>query len=109
MKSKDKDIYEPANHIVAQCFSLDNPCLIDIALERNVLDNYLELLCSPNTTLITEALWGLSNITASTQAHILAFFAHERLLDYTLTLMSHSHDGIQKEALWVICNAVNSN
>ena len=32
MSKKDSEIYEPASRIVSQCFSLDEPRLIDISL-----------------------------------------------------------------------------
>ena len=108
MASKDHAIYSPALTIVSQCFSLDEPRLIDTGLGAGVLDHYHSLLCSSDTALIANALWGLSNITASTQAHVSTFFSHDSLLNQVLTLMSHPHERIRGEALWVICNAVNS-
>ena len=108
MGSKDSTIYTPALTIVSQCFSLEVPNLIDIGLQRDVLSHYHELLGSSDTTCITEALWGLSNITASTKDHIYRVFMSEDLVDSVLTFMSHSHERLRAEALYVISNAINA-
>lgn len=63
---------------------------------------------SPSTDLIRETLWGISNITASTLSHIAAFLGEEMLLNRVLVLMTHSNCGLKTEAIYVICNLINS-
>jgi len=63
-------------------------------------------MSSTEVTTVREALWGLSNITASTPAHVAAFFDESQLLDRVLTLADHSNRDIRKEALFTLCNAV---
>ena len=89
MKSRDSAIYGDALRFVAQCFSTDDPRLIDIALSRDVLTNFEELLCSTSTKAVRETLWGLSNITASIESHIHAFIQAETLFERVLTLTCH--------------------
>ena len=40
MKSRDSEIHANALRFVSQCFSADEPHLIDIALSRDVLSNF---------------------------------------------------------------------
>ena len=73
MKSRDSGIHANALRFVSQCFSADVPHLIDIALSRDVLGNFEQLLCSTSTKAVVETLWGLSNITGSIESHVHAF------------------------------------
>ena len=73
MKSRNSAIHAEALRFVSQCFSTDEPHLIDIALSRDVLTNFKELLGSTSTKTVRETLWGLSNITAGNQDHVNAF------------------------------------
>ena len=58
---------------------------------------------------MTEALWGLSNFTASTEAYYTeAFISEQKLFCKVLCMMSHSHSRIRGEALFTICNAIDS-
>ena len=84
-----------ALRFVSVCFSTDAVHLIDIALNRDVLTNYQILLCSHSTDLVREALWGLSNITASSKDHVALFFQQEVLIERILTLMSNKNNSIQ--------------
>ena len=40
MKSRDNEIHANALRFVSQCFSTDDPRMIDIALSRDVLTNF---------------------------------------------------------------------
>ena len=94
MKSRDSTIHADALRFVSQCFSTDEPHLIDIALSRDVLGNFEDLLCSTSTKTIRETLWGLSNITASIEAHVNAFLSAESLFERVLTLTCNSNHDI---------------
>ena len=91
---------------MSQCFSLDEPGLIEIGLRLGVLDHYRQLLSSSDSHTIVRTLWGISNITASTHAHIATVLADEPLLDQVLTLISNPNQRIRIEALYVVCNAI---
>ena len=40
MKSRDNEIHTNALRFVSQCFSTDDPRMIDIALSRDILTNF---------------------------------------------------------------------
>jgi hypothetical protein len=73
MTHKSSEIHSTASRFVSQCFAGDNTHLIDIAIEKGVFDHYYDLLSASSTDLVKETLWGISNITASSRAHISAF------------------------------------
>lgn len=49
MAHRNVDLHTPATRFVSQCFSSESTHLIDSALERDVLQNYYNLLLSPST------------------------------------------------------------
>ena len=70
-----------ASRFVSQVFACDSNEVIDIGLENSVLAKYEIILESPQTEVVTEALWGLSNISASSlTAHTEALLAEHSLL-----------------------------
>lgn len=109
MKVKNAEIHLMALRFVSQCFSAnDASTLIDIALAKDVLTNYQILLCSSNVQVVKETLWGISNITASSQSHVNEFFAAQTLTERVLTFTSHQLMQLRGESLWVICNAITT-
>lgn len=108
MSHKKSSIHQTALRFVSQCFSSESTRLINTGLERGVLQNYQNLLLSTSTALIKESLWGISNITAGTLSHIAAFLNEEMLLNRVLVLMTHSNQSVKTEAIYVVCNFINS-
>ena len=49
MKSTNSEIHSKALKFVSECFSQDDPRNIEIGLGRDVLNNYHQLLQSPQT------------------------------------------------------------
>ena len=73
MQHKNSETHSSALRFVASCLSGENTRLVDIAIENGFFENLYILLSSSSTELVTETLWAISNITASSPTHASAF------------------------------------
>ena len=91
MTHKNSEIHSTAQRFVSQCFAEEDTRLLDIAIEKGVFNHMYDLLSASSTDLVKETLWGISNITASSRAHISAFLEEDMLLQKVMFMMSHSN------------------
>lgn len=92
MQSRNSDIYSLALRLVSECFAQNtSENLVEHGLRCQVLERFQDLLSSTEQVTVREALWGLSNVTASNQNHVKAFFDDISLFERVISLASHSN------------------
>ena len=79
-------------------------------IQKGILDKLNDALTfnqSPDN--VKNCLWPLSNITAGTEDHIVAFVNHPNLMNQIFYFIKSDNRNIKREALYVICNLFNTS
>lgn len=98
-------MFVPALRCIGNFATTNTMEVIDYILFNNALDVIQNILQSPNSNLIKECCWVLSNIAASQSEHVKVIVEHsifERLIQ--ICLLKNIDN--RKEALWVLTNAI---
>lgn len=74
--------------------------------QPNLMDSLLNLTKSADIPTIKQALWAMSNITASSLEAVRLFMSCPAAVARVVTLSSNPNPAIRGEALFVLCNAV---
>lgn len=104
-------VFVPALKAIGSVFSANDPSIIDRALWCNSLGKLGDLMkkMGPDNQYMKEACWALSNVTASTAAHIektVESSCYPLLIEVALYT---KRVDTRKEALWAICNAATGS
>ena len=100
---------EIALKTVGSILSCNESKVVDIMIQKGVLDKLNDALTlNQSGENIKHCLWPLSNITAGTEEHILAFVNHPNLMNQIYFFLRSTNRNIKREALWVLCNLINT-
>lgn len=105
IKHKNSQISREALQYVGSVLTTENGSIIEFTVNNNVYEILLEQTYSCQSEVIKEALWALSNLTASGPACIQYFLSNELLFDRVLTLCENPNLNIKQEALYATCNS----
>lgn len=64
MKAKDMDLFIPAMRVFGTILTTNDDIAIANYIQCGLLDGILSLIQSPNTSVLRESLWLISNIVA---------------------------------------------
>ena len=99
-------LYVPALKTLGSVFSANSSQVIDRALWSNALQKLSELMkkMGPDHQFMKEVCWSLSNLTASTPAHIEKTVESDCWNMLVEIALYTKKTDTRKEALWAICN-----
>lgn len=103
--SQDVSLYVPALRCIGNILTTNDSRIVERCLFNGVLDKLTNLLYQNNSNIIKECLWGFSNISAGSSAHIESLVDCEAFVRIKYLAQSTNID-LRKESLWVICNSI---
>jgi hypothetical protein len=102
---KEFNIFVPALRALGNILTTNDHEIVERALFEGALDKLTTILYAPNSNLIKECCWAISNICAGPPSHI-AQLITSQVFERIFFLASSYNLDHKKESLWVICNAI---
>jgi hypothetical protein len=101
---------QPALRAIGNILTTNDETVVDRCLWCNVLENLSFILKNQQNkfSVIKEACWAISNITACSNKHVVKFVESAAFYEVINLSLHCSKPDIKKETLWPICNAATS-
>lgn len=108
LKRRNEHIFSNALRYFGGITSSEDKRIPTAAVKNLIFDRIADILYSSNFQIVKEAVWVLSNITATQDCGIQKVFNQSPCASRVLTLASinSQNQDVRKESLWTLCNHV---